>query len=234
MRVAFYMLVVLAACSGDTALPIQAECNPLGVNHCMTPWPSSAFEVEDATTPTGRHLALPEGTLPTNVGNISIDPAGWNVADGFSPAAPIVMSFDGSVSANGLPPRDHMDLSLAQTSPTVILDMTTGLRVAHFAEIDPSDGTLDSQAIVLRPARRLIGGHRYAVAITNLVKDRDGEDLAVPPGFAALRDGHDTDHALLEDMRPRFQEVLDALEVDGCPDSELVVAWDFTVASDRR
>ena len=32
----------------------------------MTPWPSSVFEVADTTTATGRHLAIPENTLPTN------------------------------------------------------------------------------------------------------------------------------------------------------------------------
>jgi hypothetical protein len=44
--------------------------------------------------------------------------------------------------------------------------------------------------------------HRYAVAITSRVRARDGEALAVPPGFAALRDGKHTDHELLEAMRP--------------------------------
>jgi hypothetical protein len=225
---------LVGACNGDTALPMKAECNPLGVNHCMTPWPSSVFEVDDASTATGRRLAIPKHTLPTNFADVEAIPDGWNLADGFSPAAPMVMSFPGGVSTAGLPPADNMDLSLAPDSPTVILDMTTGQRVAHFAEIDmQADATPDSQALLIRPAQRLIGGHRYAVAITNKVKGRDGDDLPVPPGFAALRDGHHTDHSLLEAMRPRFGEVLEALDGAGFPDSELVVAWDFTTASDE-
>ncbi len=111
--------------------------------------------------------------------------------------------------------------------------MTTGERVAHFAEVDLAAQHMpDSQALLIRPAKRLIGGHRYAVAITNRVRAKDGEELAVPPGFAALRDGKHTDHELLEAMRPRFAEVLDALDQAGVPDDELVLAWDFTVASD--
>src|SRR5689334_9843745 len=122
----------LAACgSSDTSLHVRAECNPLGDNHCMTPWPSSAFEVEDATSATGRRLAIPLGALPKNVDGDETDPAGWNVADGFSPAAPMVMSWKGGVSPQGLPPVDNMDISLSADSPTVILDMTTGTRVAH-------------------------------------------------------------------------------------------------------
>lgn len=224
----------LAACSSDTSLPIEAACNPLGAGHCMTPWPSSAFEVEDRASSTGRRLAIPEGTLPTNAEHIATDPAGWNLADGFSPAAPLVMTWPGGVSPDGLPPHDNFDLSLAADSPTVILDMTTGARVAHFAEVDAQAAAHpDAQALLLRPAARLAGGHRYAVGITRRVRARDGSELAVPPGFAALRDHKDTDHALLEAMRPRFAEVLDALDAAGFPEDDLVVAWDFTVASDE-
>ena len=227
-------LSVLGACSSDTSIPIAAQCNPLGANHCMTPWPSSAFEVEDSATATGRRLAIPEGTLPTNSEAVPADPAGWNTADGFSPAAPMVMSFPGGVSTDGLPPSDNFDLSIGPDSPTVILDLTTPTheRVAHFAEIDAQADAADSQALFLRPAQRLVGGHHYAVAITKRVKGKDGGELASPPGFLAVLEGKKTDHALLEAMRPALVETLDALDQAGFPSSELVVAWDFTVASD--
>jgi hypothetical protein len=234
VRVSWLIAVACTACgSSNTGLPIAANCNPLGFKNCMAPWPSSVFEVADETTATGRHLAIPEGTLPTNIDDIAGDPTGWNLADGFSPAAPMVIAFPGGVAPDGLPPFDNMDLSLASDSPTVLFDMTAGVRVAHFAEIDvAAEATPDSQALYIRPAERLIGGHRYAVAITNRVHAKDGSDLPVPPGFAALRDGKVTDHALLEAMRPRFGEVLDALDAQGFPTGDLVVAWDFTVASD--
>ena len=230
---AWLAVLALAACSSDTSVPVEAQCNPLGAGHCMTPWPSSAFEVEDSASITGRRLAIPEATLPSNADDIAADPAAWNLADGFSPAAPMVMAWKGGVSPAGLPPHDNFDLSLAADSPTVILDMTTGTRVAHAAEIDAqAAGYPDSQALLLRPAARLAGGHRYAVGITDRVHAKDGSELAVPPGFAALRDHKNTDHALLEAMRPRFGEVLDALDAAGFPEDDLVVAWDFTVASD--
>ena len=226
-------LAIIAACGGPSALPVKESCNPLGANACMTPWPSSAFEVDDSTSATGRRLAIPERTLPINIDDLPTDPTGWNAADGFSPAAPMVMSFPGGVSPVGLPPNDNYDRSLASDSPTIILDMTTGERVAHFAELDmTADGSPDSQALFLRPAARLDGGHRYAVGITRAVKAADGGELPVPPGFAALREGKHTDHELLEEMRPRFAEVLDALDEAGYPSDDLVVAWDFTVASD--
>jgi hypothetical protein len=229
---AAWFLIVLAACSGDTALPMKSNCNPLGFDNCMAPWPSGVFEV-DAQTPTGRKLAIPMGTLPTNFDGDAVDPTAWNQADGFSPAAPMVMAFPGGVSAQGLPAFDNMGPSTQPDSPTFILDMTTGQPVAHFAEIDmQADTTPDSQALFLRPAARLVGGHRYAVAITNRVKARDGGDLPIPPGFKALINKDHTDHPLLEANRARLGEAVSALEDAGISPDDLVVAWDFTVASD--
>lgn len=232
--------IAALGCGGDTSLAIEPACNPLGEAHCMTPWPSAAFELDDPTTATGRRLAIPDGALPSNRDGVAIDPAAWNAADGFSPSAPLIMAWKSGVSPDGLPPSDNFDLSLGDASPTVIIDMTTGARVAHFAEIDAlgaagrgvGDDQGDRQALILRPAERLAGGHRYAVGIARRVRAADGSELATPPGFAALRDRRHTDHALLEAMRPRFADVLDALDDAGYPADELVVAWDFTVASD--
>jgi hypothetical protein len=225
-------LILLAACGGDTALPMKGNCNPLGFDSCMAPWPSGVFEV-DAPTATGKKLEIPMGTLPTNVDGDTVDPTAWNQADGFSPAAPMVMAFPGGVSVQGLPSADNMGPSTKPDSPTFILDMTTGQPVAHFAEIDmQADTTPDSQALFLRPAARLVGGHRYAVAITNRVKARDGGELPIPPGFKALIDKSHTDHPLLEDNRARLGEVISALADAGVASEDLVVAWDFTVASD--
>ena len=234
-------LFTVGACGGsDDGFAIDADCNPLGFKDasskrgsCMVPWPSSAFEVADGSTATGRRLALTRRALPINTDDIETDPTDWNLADGFSPAAPMVIAFPGGASVTGLPPITNLDLSLAADSATVIVDMTTGARVAHWAELDtPVEAKPDRQALFLRPGARLAGGHRYAVGITRRVRGKDGGDLPSPPGFVALRDGTPTDHALLEAMRPRFGDVLAALATAGFPADQLVVAWDFTVASD--
>jgi len=235
-----FLLVLAAACGGDDdGFAIEADCNPLGFKSdgprasCMTPWPSSAFEVADGASATGRRLAITTRALPNNIDDLETDPTEWNLADGFSAAAPMVIAFPGGVSATGLPSIANLDESLAATSPTVLVDMTTGQRVAHWAELDaPVESTPDRQALFLRPGMRLASGHRYAAAVTTRVRSKSGGDLPVPPGFAALRDGKTTSHALLEAMRPRFGEVLAALATAGVPAEELVVAWDFTVASD--
>ncbi|HUH02406.1 MAG TPA: hypothetical protein VML75_10440, partial [Kofleriaceae bacterium] len=78
--------LLLASCGGESGLTaeIPAHCNPLGGVACITPWPSSVYEVDDATSLTGRRLAVEEGALPVNVDDIPIDPAIINDRDGFS------------------------------------------------------------------------------------------------------------------------------------------------------
>ncbi len=225
----------LGACGDDGALPVADGCNPLGYQHCMAPWPSSVFEVPDATTRTGQRLAIPTGTLLTHVEGQIIDPAPWNLADGFSAAAAIVTAFPGGVDPANLVDQAHFADSLGDTSPTVLLDLTTGERVAHFAEVDvPAAATPDRQALFLRPAARLIANRRYAVAIRSSLRGKTGGALPISPGFRAVLDGAATSHPLLERARPRLEATVAALEAAGVPRTELVQAWDFTVASDEH
>ena len=85
-RLALLSILLFGACGGGggTHLPMPDTCNPLGVNHCMTPWPSSVFEVDDATT---RPAAASRSSdaLPTNVDGDHDRSDVWNLADGFSP-----------------------------------------------------------------------------------------------------------------------------------------------------
>ncbi len=227
-------LFTLAACgSDDPGFPIEDQCNPLGAGACMAPWPSSVYEVADPSTPTGRKLAIPAGGLLTNANLAPIDPAGWNRADGFSAAAPMVAIFPGGVDRRTLIDQTRFADSLGASATTVLLDMTTMERVAHFAEVDmTAQATPDRQALYMRPAARLTPGHRYAVAIRKAVKSAAGGDLPVGPGFQAILDGKTTSHPLLERARPRLVEALDALTTAGFPREDLALAWDFTVASD--
>lgn len=76
MRITILVLGVLgvSACDGDTALPVEADCNPLGGAGCLTPWPSSSLGTDgfspdmpivmelDATIDPAS-LALPDATV---------------------------------------------------------------------------------------------------------------------------------------------------------------------------
>lgn len=224
------------ACGGDgddgNTLGIPDDCNPLGGAHCMTPWPSSAFEAADDTSATGRRLAIGAATLPVNVDGFAIDPAAWNRADGFSPAAPIVVAFPTGVALDGLVGQHEIERSLTADTPTILVDMDSGERVAHWAELDEQATTTpDQKALMIRPAARLRSGGRYAVGLTTALRDAAGAALTRPAGFTALLAGDDAGHPRLAAMLPRFPDVLAALAGVGVAEADLLLAWDFTVAS---
>ena len=71
-----YLAILLVGCGGDNGgTPTETECNALGTTGCVLPWPSSVYEREDSTSPTGFRLDLPLGALPVNFDGIEIDPA---------------------------------------------------------------------------------------------------------------------------------------------------------------
>lgn len=217
----------------------QPECNPLGNAGCVAPWPSALHMIEDASTATGYRLDIPRGAFPDNSDGVELDVARFNQRDGFSPAVHLYTVFDGGVDAAGLPAPGDYAASLEPDSPTVIIDMSTGERVAHFAEVDANtevwavgDDDYDQQAMYIRPAARLKPATRYAVGVRTSLEQRGGGELPVPPGFQAILDGTVTEHERLERVRPRYADIFAAFEAEGIDRTDLVVAWDFVTASD--
>ncbi len=230
--------LALAACGSDgkdAGVLSIAECNPLGGNGCITPWPSNLYTTADSTSATGIRIDVPMGALPTNADGYAIDPVVINDFDGFSVAAPILYSYDQGIDGSNLVPNSRFEDSITDASPTTIINMSTGERVVHFAELDIREKELfGRQALYMRPAVRLEPKTRYAVAIRKTLKARDGSEIPVSDGFAAVLSGKSTKHERFETYRADLDEALTAVESAGIPRDELLVAWDFTTGSDER
>lgn len=217
MRAWIAAVVLLAACGDDggrgvVALETAEDCNPMSWGtSCVLPWPSSLYETDG-------HLDFGATTLPATAEGVAFDPTRLNLRDGYASTSQIVWTVPGGLDAASLIPAREMARSLDDDAPTVLLDVDTGERVMHFSEIDVNSFHPDEQAIFVRPAQRLLGGHRYAVGF------RVGSR---PPAFQAIVDGTPTDHARLEAARTRLRDAYD--RIGGDP----VIAWDFTVATDE-
>jgi hypothetical protein len=215
----------------DDGLP--AGCNPLrAAGVCLLPYPSAVFTKDDSTSPTGLRLDLTSDLFPVNSEGTQFDPVRLNKLDGFSPATQIVAYFPERIDKSSLPPLSNPDASLAGDSATVIVDMETGARVAHFAEVDAqSTKEEDRQAMLIRPMARLANAHRYAVAVTNRVKTVDGKTPAAPDGWAAILAGTATSERAKR-QAARMPAIFDALGKAGVAKGDVVVAWDFVTASE--
>jgi hypothetical protein len=196
----------------------------------MTPWPSGIFQVEDSTSPTGYRNAVPALTLPESLDGRRIDPELFlNKRSGFNPASPIMTAFSTGVDGSNLVHYSSYPDSLAASSPTVLIDTSTGELVEHFAELDArASDTPEKQALFIRPSVVLKFSTRYVVAIKNTLKAPGGADLPIPEGFAAILEGRSTNHEMLERVRPRYEDIFTELSAHGIERDSLVVAWDFT------
>jgi hypothetical protein len=228
------------------------ECEMLNAVECLLPYPSSRFLVP-AATPTGYAVRFPEGGFPP-VNGPPIPPSQFDGLDGFSPGSQILMHFPQGVDVVasdasrllepeccGQPPgppwidtRTYTGRSLEPDSPTVLLDADTGERVLHFVENDGRPHDPARELFFLRPAVILTPGHRYVVAVRNLIAP-SGETVQPELPFKLLRDGVVTDEPAIEGRRAHFDEdVFPVLETAGVERRNLILAFDFVVGSEER
>lgn len=216
-------------CALDTQ---SVPCDFLIEEKCLLPYPSAFFLKADPTTPTGFRVNYPRQGMPANTFNTHIDPTEWNTLDGFSPGPEILALFPQGVdlAASDTPPITDIARSVADDSPTVIIDANSGERVAHFAELDAQVTNPQQQAFIIRPAVRLQEATRYIVAIRHL-KDPDGNTIAPRRAFQILRDGRTTPVAVINARRAHFEDLFARLAAAGIARDDLILAWDFVTAS---
>jgi hypothetical protein len=232
-------------------LESPTACDVLNNAECLLPYPSSRFEVPDASTPTGVRLSIPASGLPTLIGP-ALSPAPYNALDGFSPTPQIAMHFPGGVNlalsgaailrGNGAaqsPPFVGIRMadarSLESDSPTVLIDAETGERVLHWAELDArADGNAARQALFLRAGTALRPGGHYVVAVRRL-RHPSGATIQPEPAFDALRDARPSDIPGFQERREYYEaNVFPVLAAAGVARADLQLAFDFHVQSESQ
>jgi hypothetical protein len=208
-------------------------CDPLDARHCLLPYPDDFFTVPDATTDTGRRVRFPVAGMPANARGARIDPAEWNRNDGFSPNSTLltyVPDLDGKV---GLPPWTDLQASLDADSTVVLIDTVTGQRVPLWAELDAHARHDVDRLLAIHPAVALPEGHHFVVALRGLTK-KDGTPVEPGVAFRAFRDRLDSGVPELEARRPAMEVLFAQLAENGIARAGLVLAWEFTTASERN
>ncbi|MGH3387663.1 MAG: hypothetical protein ACRDOO_02150, partial [Actinomadura sp.] len=171
---ALSMLVALpgganASSTARTGALLDRGCDPIAPAACLLPFPDDWFTVADPRTATGRRIHLGALATPRNVLGKPIDPTEWNRSDGFSPGSMLLAHVPGvDLGRTGAAPITDIGRSLRADAPIVLVDTATGERWPYWAELDANATTPERQALIVRPARNLREGHRYAVALRGL------------------------------------------------------------------
>jgi len=234
-------VLLWASCGDDDGAPEvvhveeSAGCDDLNPLYCALPWPSDRYLEADATLPTGFRIAYTQEAIPDGCSSRPFNLAPFNRLDGFSPGSQILTLFPSPPDLRDAACLDTIDRSLAQDSPTVLLDLETGQRVPHWVELDWRDTPAHETLLYIRPAIRLENNRSYAVAIRSLPA-ADGTPFAPSEAFRALRDGLPSDSALLEARRESYQELFTAFAEAAVPidHTELQAAWWWHTASFER
>ena len=208
-------------------------CDPLDPTSCLLPFPSNRFTVADATMDSGRRVALPEGLIP-NASGATLDVGEWNRNDGFSPGTPLLVHFeDLDPVSSRLPTQGDIAASLRDDSASVMVDVETGQRLAHWAELDSAAPDGSPRLLILHPAAAFAEGHRIAVGFGGLVTS-SGTPIEASLAFRAYRDSLSSGIDAIETQRDEMERGFAALAAAGVTRDDLVMAWTFTVASGRN
>ncbi len=218
-----------AAPAGD-----PAACDPVDPAACLLPFPNDWYTVPDASTATGLRVDFAKAAMPRNRLRRHIDPAEWNKNDGFSPGSMLLARVPGlDLGTTGAAPVTDMARSLLADAPIVLLDTVTGERWPYFAELDANAASGDRQALIIRPARNFLEGHRYVVALRDL-KDASGTAIEPTDVFRTLLGPTLPDADPLHARQWAAKRVVADLAKHGVGTGGLYLAWDFTIASERN
>jgi len=185
--------------------------------------------------PSGKRVAIEGPALLQTTRGESVDILASHPADGFSHGTQILALLNGAIDGANLITADRDPiLSLEPDSPTVLLEASSAERVLHLSELDVRADDDARRGLVIRPLVRLRNETRYVVAIRSL-RDRNGQLVPAPIGFAQIRDGQAADHPALAALAARYDtELFPVLERAGIVRSELQLAWDFTTESQQN
>jgi hypothetical protein len=207
-------LAGLAASCGDSVRRIAdyqnlPGGNPLVPEVAALPYPSDFYLVEDASTPTGRRLQLPDEVMPRSVDATLFQ------QDGYTIIPAILAYLPGGTDVASLPsPTDHA-ATIADDSSVMLVREGTWERVGILAELDQTTTDTARQAIIIRPLQALEYETGYVVILRNSLRRLDGTPHEPSEVYAALRDDARTGIDEVDRQRDDFQLVRAAISGTG-------------------
>ncbi|MCH8503825.1 MAG: hypothetical protein LAT50_05825 [Ectothiorhodospiraceae bacterium] len=226
-------------------------CDHLVSSSCLYPFPSNHHTRSDDDTETGIRIAFDPDAMPVaqpldippdpprhfihvlTEEPTPVDPTEWNRNDGFSPGAMLLAHFpELDLDQTGAVRITDIERSLDADAPILVINADSGERHLIWSELDVNASNPAGRALIIRPARNFTEGERYIVAMRNL-RDAAGEPIEAGPLFRAYRDRLNTNEDVYEARRQNMEDIFGRLESHGVDRDELVLAWDFTVASQK-
>ena len=208
----------------------DAGCDDLNPIHCLLPFPSDAFLAEDATTTTGFRVNYANTSLPGTGISDHVEITGLNRFDGITPSTQIMTAFTTVPDLTGVADQYSIADSLATDHPTILLNLGTGERVAHWVEVDARADRPTATIVFVRTLGALDYDTAYGVAFVGLT-DTSGNPIQPSDALRAIIDGNATTSPDIESRRQVVDSLLDTLAAEGYARENVQAAWQFHTAS---
>lgn len=203
------VLLVLAAAAPSLAAGVHALFD-LSSRSTM-PFPTDLFTVPDARQNTGRRVNLPTPNCATHPSDCA-DIAVINTLDGFNVQPRVSIPFSGAIDVGSVSSDNVFFVSLGDGQVIGINQIVW----------DPVTSTLHAES------DELLDQHtRYALIVTNGIRDTHGHPVAPGPFRRALNFGQTKDRS----VKAYRKSVLDAIEASGVDSDSVVAASVFTTQS---
>ena len=186
-------------------IPHIDGCDNTNSIHCMLPFPSDAFLINDPNTVTGKRIHYSSNTIPSS-GTVSpIEVPILNQIDGVSPNTQIMTAFTVDPDVSELAGQYSISKSLESGHPTILMNKLTGELVAHWVELDIRSEIDQPTIFHIRTIEALEHNTPYVVIISGLT-DQVGELVPTPEGFAAIKHQQLTSSPDIENRRAGYSK----------------------------
>ena len=207
-------------------------CENMNPLHCMLPFPSNAFLTADNSTTTGYKVNYASNTLPDSGTTSNVEISGLNRFDGFSPSTQIMTAFTTVPNLTGVANQHSIASSLSTEHATVLLNLNTGERVAHWIEVDDRATNPSATIVFMRTLGALDYDTTYGVAFIGL-SDLSGGPISPSDAMQAIIDGDETTSTDIETRRGEIESLLGELELLDYQRADVKAAWVFHTASSQ-
>ncbi|MDG1541473.1 MAG: hypothetical protein P8Q39_01375 [Candidatus Thalassarchaeaceae archaeon] len=207
-------------------------CENMNPLHCMLPFPSNAFLTADNSTTTGYKVNYASNTLPDSGTTSNVEISGLNRFDGFSPSTQLMTAFTTVPNLTGIANQHSIASSLSTEHATVLLNLKSGERVAHWIEVDDRATNPSATIVFMRTLGALDYDTTYGVAFIGL-SDLSGDPISPSDAMQAIIDGEETTSTDIETRRGEIESFVGELELLDYKRNDVKAAWVFHTASSQ-
>ena len=212
-------------------IPHTEGCDNINPIHCMLPFPSNAFLIDDSSTITEKRINYSPTSLPGSGSKSVIEIPLINQMDGFSTSTQIMTAFSSIPNIDILASQNNIAPSMNLDHQTILVDMSTGELVEHWVELDARAEEGEEVILHIRTIKHLQFNTEYGVIVHGL-SNASGELIEPSQALSAIMNGNTTDSVDIEDRRNEISLLIDYfIEEKNIGKSEIQAIWSFTTNS---